>query len=524
MAFPQKSQDILLSWCIIKAHRDERKDLTMSYPLHTYAIINHIESHLGKGKFNYSELEDRLGFSYAHIRDFFKYHTGVALGQYIRRRQLAASAFDLLHTEKSILDLALTYGFSNHESYTRAFTKTMGLTPSAFRKERPLMGKSELTGGIYGIGLLRQKEKRSDIIMREKIQNTDSTILYGVPKVEWGTYGGSTPYPICLKACADYLGEDLDYAALLVSCGGAFRFTWNEAAWDLSNVDIYHTFTEGAEETIYSYAAKALGREFSMLDRTETTTKEEFVNFIKQHIDEGYPCIAQGIIGPPEACIITGYRDNGNTLLGWNFFQNDPAFGAEVQFDDCGYFICSNWWENTDTQSVMCLGPVIGKGHSTNDILKNAVTVMSPRKDGNYRKGTAGFSAWMNMLSDNKACSTDNDSIRFEHMLCQDDATTCLIDGRGCAAEYFKRLAENEVGNADDRTLEQYKTLSEQFSKTKTLAEQTWSLLGGWDNMEQRPAKLAEKEVREKACEYIRQIEALEKQSLTVLQEIIASL
>ncbi len=495
----------------------------MSYPLHTYAIINHIEAHLGQGKFNYSELEQRTGFSYAHLRDFFKKHTGIPLGQYIRERQLCASAFELLHTEKSILELALTYGFSNHESYTRAFTKHMGKNPSMFRTERPLIGKSELVNGIYGLGLLRQKEKRSDVIMnqKEKYQSNESTVLYGVPKVEWGTYGGSTPYPICLKACADYLGEDLDYATLLVSCGGAFRFTWNEEYWDMSNVDIYHTFTEGAEETIYSYAAQALGREFSMLDRTNATTKEEFISFIKQHIDEGYPCIAQGIIGPPEACIITGYRDSGNTLLGWNFFQNDPAFGGEVQFDDCGYFICNNWWENTDTQSVMCLGPVIGEAHSTKEILKNAVTVMTPRKDGSYRKGTAGFSAWAKMLSDEKACSVDNDSIRFEHMLCQDDATTCLIDGRGCAAKYFKKLMESEAGNIDTKTLEMYTALAKQFAKVKALAEQTRSLLDNRDDMEQRPAKLAEKAVREKACEYIGQIETLEKQILTLLQNLI---
>ncbi|MBP3576565.1 MAG: helix-turn-helix transcriptional regulator [Lachnospiraceae bacterium] len=495
----------------------------MSYPLHTYAILSYIESHAKDQKLDYHALELKAGFSYAHIRDFFKRDTGYSLASYVRRRKILTSAFELLHTDKTIMELALDYGFSNHESYTRAFTKVVGMTPSAFRNSRPLMGKSELTNGIYGIGLLRQKEKRSDVTMnqKEKYQNNESTVLYGVPKIEWGTYGGSTPYPICLKACADYLGDDLDYATTLVSCGGAFRFTWNEAYWDLSNVDIYHTFTEGAEETVYSYAAKALGREFSMLDRTEATTKEEFISFIKQHIDEGYPCIAQGIIGPPEACIITGYRDNGNTLLGWNFFQNDPAFGAEVTFDDCGYFICSNWWENTDTQSVMCLGPVIGEAHSTKEILKNAVTVMTPRKDGDYQKGIAGFSAWAEMLSDDKACSIDNDSIRFEHMLCEDDATTCLIDGRGCVAEYFKKLVESEAGNVDIKTLEKYRTLAELFSKTKALAEQTWSLLGGWDNMEQRPAKLAEKEVREKACEYIKQIEVLEKQSLEMLQKLV---
>lgn len=496
----------------------------MSYPLHTYAIIGYIEAHLSEGKLNYAELEQRMGFSYAHIRDFFKKHTGIPLGQYIRQRQLYASAFDLLHTDKPLMELALQYGFSNHESYTRAFTKQMGQTPSSFRRKRPIMGKSELADGIYGIGLLHQKEQRSDVKMRqkEKYQNNDSTILYGVPKVEWGTYGGSTPYPICLKACADYLGDDLDYAQVLVSCGGAFRFTWNESEWDMSNVDIYHTFTEGAEETIYSYAAKALGREFSMLDRTETTTKEEFMQFIRKHIDEGYPCIAQGIIGPPEACIITGYRNNGTTLLGWNFFQNDPAFGGEVTFDECGYFICDNWWENTDTQSVMCLGPVNGTPHFTSENLQTAIRVMTGRKDGTYCKGISGFSAWADMLSDDASFSENGtDSLLFEKMLCQDDATTCLIDGRGCAAEYFRKLSENETGNTDAETLEKYSTLAKLFAKEKQLAEQIWSLLGNWDNMEQRPAKLAEKEVREKACEYIKQMETLENQIFSLLQKLV---
>lgn len=353
---------------------------------------------------------------------------------------------------------------------------------------------------------------------KEKVHNGDSTILYGMPKVEWGTYGGSTPYPICLKACADYLGEDLDYATVAVASGGAFRFTWNEKTWDMSNVDIYHTFTEGGEETVYSYAAKALGREFSMLGRTQETTKEDFIRFIKEHIDAGYPCIAQGIIGPPEACIITGYREGGKVLLGWNFFQHDPAFGGEVQFDECGYFICDNWWENTDTQAVMCLGPVVGEPYGDDEMIKTAGQVMTGRKDGDYCKGVAGYAPWMRMLSEDSAFSTENESLLFEKMLCQDDATTCLIDGRGCAAEYFRKLAEKEEGRADAETVQKYKTLSELFARTKSLAEQTWSLLGGWDNMEQRPAKLAEKSVREQACKYIRQIQELEEQCLEKLK------
>lgn len=52
----------------------------------------------------------------------------------------------------------------------------------------------------------------------------------------------------------------------------------------------------------------------------DSDKKAEFIDFIKKQIDKGYPCIALGIIGPPEACILTGYKDNGNILLRWNFF------------------------------------------------------------------------------------------------------------------------------------------------------------------------------------------------------------
>ena len=76
-------------------------------------------------------------------------------------------------------------------------------------------------------------------------------------------------------AAEEYLGDDLNYADVFVTTGGAFRFTWNEKCWDMSNVDIYHTFTEGASETVYSYAAKALGRKFEILDRTQATTKQK---------------------------------------------------------------------------------------------------------------------------------------------------------------------------------------------------------------------------------------------------------
>ena len=116
-------------------------------------------------------------------------------------------------------------------------------------------------------------------------ENTgDSRAIYGVPRVFYGAYGGVTPYPICLKACADFLGDKVSYTQMMAGSGAAFRFAWNREMWDLSNVDIYHTFTES--NNVYCLGGKALGREFSFLERGEDTTKEAFLEFIKARLEQ----------------------------------------------------------------------------------------------------------------------------------------------------------------------------------------------------------------------------------------------
>lgn len=228
--------------------------------------------------------------------------------------------------------------------------------------------------------------------------------------------------------------------------------------------------------------------------------------FIKRHLNEGYPCIAQGIIGPPEPCLITGYRDNGNTLLGWNFFQEDPDFGASVKKDDSGYFICDNWWENADTQGVMCMGAVASKPFSQKEILKNAVRVMTGRRENAYAKGLWAYDAWEKMLGDDSSFSEKNNTGGlFEKMLCQWDAMSCVIDGRGSAAEYFADIP----------------VLAESFSHTKEIMCQMLAILGGWEDTEVRLRKLKDVSIRRKACDYIRLARESDEKSLRLMQEMV---
>lgn len=153
-----------------------------------------------------------------------------------------------------------------------------------------------------------------------------------------------------------------------------------------------------------------------------------------------------GIIGLPEPCIVVGYESDGDVVMGWNFFQNDPEFASSVRTADNGYFLCDTWWENTDTQAVMCFGTVNGEQTSYKDIIKMAVDIMDPREEYTYAKGIRAYDAWKEMLLDEKWFE---DSAAFGElfakMLVQNDAMVCIEDGRKWGAKDFELQITKEL-------------------------------------------------------------------------------
>lgn len=483
----------------------------MDYGKEIRATVIYIESHIYDEKPDDASLERAVGYSIAHVRDIFSTVMKVPLKSYIRRRRISRSAFDLLHSDLRIIDVALKYGFESNEAYTRAFRRELGMTPNEFRKSRLPVGKDELISGVYGIKALMRKEE-IPMIKNEKLTGDGSTVLYGVPKVEYGQ--DCTPYPMCLKACAQYLGEDVDYKYVMAASGAAFRLTWNQRFWDLGNVDVYHTMTESND--IYGFGARAMGRSFEFLERKPDTTKEEFITFIKRHIDAGLPCIALGIIGPPEACIIAGYREEGQKLLGWNFFQNVPDFSGSVEFDDSGYFIADKWWENPDTQAVMCMGDVTGEKLSAEEITKTAIEILSGRDEGDFAKGINAYRAWKTAALDDSGIGEGATlSALYERRGCFFDAFCCLLDGRGNAAGFYSELARKNDVNS-----KAYAAAAKHFSDNFNVVQEMVQLMGGWDQTEENLKKSADRANREKLALLIDRAEDADRKALKALSEI----
>jgi len=96
--------------------------------------MSYIEDHL-TDEIDYSEISRIAYCSEYHFRRMFSFLSGISLSEYIRRRRLTLAAPDLKDRDLRIIDVAVKYGYSSADSFTRAFHSMHGILPSEARNE-----------------------------------------------------------------------------------------------------------------------------------------------------------------------------------------------------------------------------------------------------------------------------------------------------------------------------------------------------------------------------------------------------
>lgn len=95
-----------------------------------------LEGRLGE-ELPVTTLAAKSGYSLHHFVRLFAGVLGLPPKEYILRRKLSEAGRALAAGKRRVVDVALDFGFKDHETFTRAFVRMFGVTPSAVRRGSP---------------------------------------------------------------------------------------------------------------------------------------------------------------------------------------------------------------------------------------------------------------------------------------------------------------------------------------------------------------------------------------------------
>jgi AraC family transcriptional regulator len=122
-------------------------------------------------------------YSPYHFGRLFYYIAEMPLSEYIRKRKLTLGAEELKSSDVKVIDLAVKYGYDSADSFSRAFAKQHGVTPTIARQPgvrltifRPLTFQIKIKG-VQGMNWRIEQREAFEVFGIERIFSNDETGL-----------------------------------------------------------------------------------------------------------------------------------------------------------------------------------------------------------------------------------------------------------------------------------------------------------------------------------------------------------
>lgn len=327
------------------------------------------------------------------------------------------------------------------------------------------------------------------------------TVLRDVPRIGYDVH--LCPFPGSLYSCLKHLGDPCDYDYLMGVSGAAFRRLWNRD--DGGNVDLMYLAPEP-----HRRALEALGYQYRVIQRNRTA----MVAAIKESISRDCPVISFGIIGPPEAGLVTGYDGDGTMLYGWSYFQD----GSKP-----GYYELEGWLERMSEGPPFGLIVVGEKKPALPDArevllqsLEWAVDLARrPKRPGlpNHVSGLAAYDAWADGLGVDADYPPNDQKVMETRAMVHCDQVVMLHE-RHSAARYLRKMADVVPDVAQPLN-----AAASLYDETGDLAGKVWRW-GHW----QQPEALKGMSDTSNRREFARHVRAAKEKELRAVEQLESAL
>ncbi len=156
--------------------------------------IDYVEANITE-EIDYEEAARQAYSSSFHFQRVFGILCGMSLGDYIRMRRLSLAGEELSRGNAKIIDIALKYGYDTPESFSRAFTRFHGISPSEAKRGgkvqifTPLSVKLTLTGGSKMDYRIEKRDAFQVVCKRKRVGKPQAANATPDITAMWQEYG-----------------------------------------------------------------------------------------------------------------------------------------------------------------------------------------------------------------------------------------------------------------------------------------------------------------------------------------------
>ena len=299
-------------------------------------------------------------------------------------------------------------------------------------------------------------------------------ILEEVPRVGF-FHGGSDcpediPVPSILRTVLQVMGEDYGYKSLgahdtqwrLSSgmvffsgvSGAVFRFFWRFLERKSGGIDPAYMVLYGDRQ--FARSLEAAGYRYELLLspeyaaeigypgpqlQGEADTRRRIIASIR---DQNRPVIGFGVVGATskEPCIVNGYDENGEVLIGWSYYQNEKERNFEIDFETAGFYRKRGWY--ADTFGILTIGEKVPQS-PLSEVYRKAlawgVEQMRVGEVDGYTAGWVSYQEWADAMRDSANFPADPEVLK-QRVSWIDPAIWELAERRWYAGLFLEQIIE----------------------------------------------------------------------------------
>lgn len=262
--------------------------------------INYIEAHLLDEELSNDSVAKHAYSSSANFQRTFSIVTGVTIADYIRCRKLTLAGVWFVNSDAKVIDAALKYGYDTPESFTKAFTRFHGSTPSEVRRNPnslksfdPILLRIEVLGGF----------------------SMNTKIIPNLPTINNSWFGENYHFNGVARYIMGCLGEITlaDYSLFAGITGDTFTQFYPLSDFCDDSASAFYLGLSGLANLF-----SKIGFASESFSERELQADKKYIKKITASIDKGIPVIWFRSGGQRVA--VVGYENDGDTLF---YLEND---------------------------------------------------------------------------------------------------------------------------------------------------------------------------------------------------------